>query len=151
MNTKNYLHKVRLHVVGHERYYLFLAAEMLGERARRAREVFVVGQTVVDRSVWRARDKKISKQGNGKHFETKVRKRSQKKGFLLALVTKAEVRSLVEEHTDVLVGELVAKTIFVGVVDPFSHPEEGLWPGQTRWVSGGWREEWTRVRDRKTI
>lgn len=62
------------------------------------------------------------------------------KWYLLAFVTKTEVRSLIEEHADALVRELVAKTIFVGVVDPFSHPQEGLWPRQAGWVFSGWRE-----------
>lgn len=61
--------------------------------------------------------------------------------YVLAIVAKTEVCSLVEEHADALVRELVAKAIFVWVVHPFRHPQEGLWPGQAGWVSGGWRDK----------
>lgn len=47
--------------------------------------------------------------------------------------------SLVEEHTDALVRELVAKAVFVGVVHPFGHPQEGLGLGQGGGVSSGCR------------
>ena len=43
--------------------------------------------------------------------------------------------SLVEQHTDVLIGELVTKAIFVGVVYPFSHPNEGFGLREAWWVS----------------
>lgn len=51
------------------------------------------------------------------------------------------MRSLVEEHTDALVGELVAKAVFVGVVHPFCHPQEGLGLGQRGGVSRGCKEQ----------
>lgn len=58
--------------------------------------------------------------------------------YLLALVTKTEVCPLIKEHADILVGQLVAKAVFVRVVNPFGDPQEGLRPGQTWWISGGW-------------
>lgn len=59
---------------------------------------------------------------------------------ILALVAEAKVRSLVEEHTHALVGELVAKAVLVRVVDPFGHPQEGLGPGQTGRVPAGCKQ-----------
>lgn len=59
---------------------------------------------------------------------------------ILALVAEAQVRSLVEEHTHTVVGQLVAKAILVRVVDPFGHPQKGLGPGQTGRVSAGCKE-----------
>lgn len=56
---------------------------------------------------------------------------------LLALITKTEMRSLVEEHADAPVRQLVAETVFVGVVHPFGDPQERLRPGQTGGVSIG--------------
>lgn len=50
------------------------------------------------------------------------------------------MRSLVEEHAHALVGELVAKAVLVGVVDPFGHPQKGLGPGQTGRVPVGCSE-----------
>lgn len=54
---------------------------------------------------------------------------------LPSLVTQTEVSPLVEQHADVLVGQLVAKAVFVGIVDPFCDPDKGFGPGQTGWVS----------------
>lgn len=73
---------------------------------------------------------------------------------LLAVVAKAEMCSLVEEHTDALVRELVAKAVFVGVVHPLCHPQEGLGLGQRGRVSGGWRRKhnchsWRRKQGKK--
>lgn len=59
---------------------------------------------------------------------------------ILALVAEAKVRSLIEEHTHALVGELVAKAVLVRVVDPFGHPQKGLGPGQTRRVPAGCKQ-----------
>lgn len=50
------------------------------------------------------------------------------------------MRSLVEEHTHALVGELVAKAILVGVVHPFGDPQKGLGPGQTGRVPTGCKD-----------
>lgn len=60
--------------------------------------------------------------------------------YVLALITEAQTRALIEEHADALVRELVAETIFIRVVDPLGHPQEGLGAGQTRRVSSGWRK-----------
>lgn len=54
-----------------------------------------------------------------------------------ALVAEAEVRSLVEEHSHTLVGQLVAKAVLVRVVDPLGHPQEELGSGQTGRVPVG--------------
>lgn len=59
---------------------------------------------------------------------------------ILALVAEAKVHSLVEEHTDAVVGELVAKAVLVRVVDPFGHPQKGLGSGQTGRVPAGCKE-----------
>lgn len=50
------------------------------------------------------------------------------------------MRSLIKEHADALVGELVAKAVLVRVVDPFRHPQERLGARQAGWVSSGWRD-----------
>lgn len=47
------------------------------------------------------------------------------------------MRSLVEEHSHTLVGELVAKAVLIRVVDPFGHPQEELGSGQTGRVPVG--------------
>lgn len=49
--------------------------------------------------------------------------------------------SLVEKHADALVRELIAKTVFVRVVHPFGHPQEGQRSGQARRVSVCCRDE----------
>lgn len=96
--------------------------------------MFVVGQAVVNRPVGKGilLDKNLLKVNSDvfKHYLS----------HLLALVTEAKMRSLIEEHTNALVGELVSKTILVGVVDPFCDPKEGLRPGQAGRVSGSWGE-----------
>lgn len=60
---------------------------------------------------------------------------------VLAFVAKTEVCSLVEQHADALVRELIAKTVFVRVVHPFGHPQEGQRSGQARRVSVCCRDE----------
>ena len=47
----SYLHKVLLHIVCHKNYNLFLAVELLRQRAGLESEMLVVGQAVVDRPV----------------------------------------------------------------------------------------------------
>lgn len=53
------------------------------------------------------------------------------------------MRAVVEEHPDAAVGELVAKTVLVGVVHPLAHPDKLLMPGQGSRVSVRW---WGRER-----
>lgn len=62
-----------------------------------------------------------------------------KKGFLLAVVTQTKVGAVVEKHADVAIRQLVAKAVFVGIVDPFCDPDKGLGSGETRRISGSWR------------
>lgn len=57
---------------------------------------------------------------------------------LLALIAQAEMCSLVEEHPNTFVRQLVAKAVFVGVVHPFGDPQERLRPGQAGGVSISW-------------
>lgn len=97
-------------------------------------EVFVVGQTVVNSPV----GKGILLDKNLLNVNLDVFKHHL--SHLLALITEAKMRSLIEEHTDALVGELVSKTVLVGVVDPFCDPKEGLRPGQAGRVSSSWGE-----------
>lgn len=47
------------------------------------------------------------------------------------------MRSLVEEHSHAVVGQLVAKAVLVGVVDPLGHPEKELGSGQAGRVPVG--------------
>lgn len=43
---------------------------------------------------------------------------------LPSLVTQTQMSAFVEEDSDILIGKLVAKTIFVGVVHPLGHPDK---------------------------
>ena len=49
--------------------------------------------------------------------------------------------AVVEKHADVAIRQLVAKAVFVGIVDPFCDPDKGLGSGETRRISGSWGKE----------
>lgn len=55
------------------------------------------------------------------------------------MITQTQVCPLIEEHTNVLIGELVAKAIFVGIINPLCDPDKGFGPGKTWRVSCSWR------------
>lgn len=55
---------------------------------------------------------------------------------------KCHVRAVVEEDPNAAVGELVAKTILVGIIHPLAHPDKVLMVGQGSWVFlRCWRRE----------
>lgn len=62
---------------------------------------------------------------------------------VLALVTQTEMSAFVKQDADVLVGELVAEAVFIGVVHPLGHPDERFGLGYTRRVLASYtKKKW---------